>query len=425
MAKQQDSGPPDEAELDEQLEIVSGRRAPYTQVGDWVLLSGVSPKAMALYWMLAMHVNNARAGLGNTEVWPSLKTLAGWMKLGKPESVAPYIAELVKIGAIEKQSRRTASGMKTRNRYTVHQSPPEGYQGLVSVTQYYAALRMGRAGKAAGQSVPRSRGVRESAAGPADTESGITAGGDVPRSSGVREDAEDTRNGITAGQSVPRPSGVPYPAPEGVVPRSSGVELEEVELEENPSPPTPRSAEPAPSAGPATASQEGEGDTTSDGRSTALDAIVAEVLGHQPGWRQGKVRGALERAVADGRPHKLAATAMVALARGDFGTTHSPARLIEDGPWWSTAAPRAARAESEGARCDAHPWELLRSCRLCAGERIADGGERAARPAHAGPKVPPRRCAHGKVAVNCVKCRAEALAATDESAARPPLRVVS
>ena len=128
-------GPAPAAELDEQIEIAAGRRAPYTQLADWVALSGISDHAKALYWHLKMHVNVER---GDFEVWPRKELLAAWMQIKQARRIDPYIDELVRIGAIEVYRRRYANGMRARNRYVVHDTPPPGYTGPTSLAEWYA-----------------------------------------------------------------------------------------------------------------------------------------------------------------------------------------------------------------------------------------------------------------------------------------------
>ncbi len=124
------------AVLDGTLELALGRRAPFTQLGDWLLLSGVSSDARALYWGLSAHINVTR---DDTEVWPSLRTLARILGLKKPENVARYMLELEVVGAID--VIRTTAGLVRRNRYVVHQTPRPGYRGPHSMADWYNANR--------------------------------------------------------------------------------------------------------------------------------------------------------------------------------------------------------------------------------------------------------------------------------------------
>ncbi|WP_372672599.1 hypothetical protein [Amycolatopsis kentuckyensis] len=134
--------PPDDlVELDELLEIASGRRAPYTQLGDWVALSGVSDHAKALYWHLSMHLNQTRSDHGDFTVWPTRETLADWCGFSRPQSVDRYIDELAEIDAVEKYTKTYGNGMRRRNVYVVNQEPPEDYAGPKSLKEFYARRR--------------------------------------------------------------------------------------------------------------------------------------------------------------------------------------------------------------------------------------------------------------------------------------------
>lgn len=132
------SDPPGPEELDRDIEIQAGRRAPFTQIGDWVLLSGVSDRAVALYCRLAMHVNVQRS---DTDVWPAMEVLAEFADFNKPESITPYMDELVVIGAVAVERTRYAGALRARNRYTVHQAPAVDYAGPLSLADYYQMRR--------------------------------------------------------------------------------------------------------------------------------------------------------------------------------------------------------------------------------------------------------------------------------------------
>jgi len=55
--------------------------------------------------------------------------------------VTPYTDELVVIGAVSVETVRYANGLRARNRYEIHQTPPHGYVGPVSAAQYYELRR--------------------------------------------------------------------------------------------------------------------------------------------------------------------------------------------------------------------------------------------------------------------------------------------
>ncbi|MGW7596293.1 hypothetical protein, partial [Streptomyces rubiginosohelvolus] len=83
-------------DLDEQIEIVIGRKAPFSMVPDWVSLypaskshpqyagKVVSATAKAVYNVLAMHVNVSR---GDSACWPSRKTIAQMLGFSREQSV--------------------------------------------------------------------------------------------------------------------------------------------------------------------------------------------------------------------------------------------------------------------------------------------------------------------------------------------------
>ncbi|RPE26605.1 hypothetical protein [Kitasatospora cineracea] len=129
----------DPGDLDAELEVQLGRRAPYSQLGDWVRLSGVEDGAASLYWDMGMHINTGRAAEGDTEVWPGLRTLSRLAGLKKPEAVVPRMLQLEVIGAVE--VIRSTTGLVRRNRYVLHQTPPPGYAGVRSIGDWYALNR--------------------------------------------------------------------------------------------------------------------------------------------------------------------------------------------------------------------------------------------------------------------------------------------
>ncbi|MDX2974025.1 MULTISPECIES: hypothetical protein [Actinomycetes] len=127
----------DPNELDEALEVGLGRRAPFSQLGDWVLFSGGSSDARTLYWGLSAHLNTSVRD--DLEVWPGLLSLARILGLKKPENVSKYMLELEVVGAIEVV--RTMIGLVRRNRYIIHQTPPASHTGVQSTSEWYALQR--------------------------------------------------------------------------------------------------------------------------------------------------------------------------------------------------------------------------------------------------------------------------------------------
>lgn len=119
------------------MELYAGRRAPFSQLGDWVMLSGIPGEACKLYWIFMAHVSRSR---GEFNVRPKREDLAAL--LGKSlDSVDKYSLVLKKLGAIDIIPRRYSSGMQARNAYRVHETPPPGYTGMTSLGDFYTERR--------------------------------------------------------------------------------------------------------------------------------------------------------------------------------------------------------------------------------------------------------------------------------------------
>jgi hypothetical protein len=216
--------------LPEEVVFELGRRAPYSQVGDWVMLSGVDPKASALYWFLYAHVNQKR---GDSEVWPGKEIQAVFMKLSRGDKVDPYLKQLVGINAIEIRRERMANGMRTRNKYTIHQQPPEGYAGPRSMKDWYQIHDLVERGQAG--------------------TGGLSAAEEPPA------------------QHVPPSGGVRTPVERGSVPPSGGPELYEEELDER----TPESLVGRGGAG-------GSAAADAAGANTDAESLDGEILPEPP-----------------------------------------------------------------------------------------------------------------------------------------------
>lgn len=111
---------------------MSNEQEHFTQVPEWITLADLTPQADKLYTVLLAHVNRKR---GDDLAWPSMTTLAKLLKFDCRQSVSIYVRELVDLGAIEVEARKTPKGR--RNFYTVHLDPPDGYTGLRSITDFY------------------------------------------------------------------------------------------------------------------------------------------------------------------------------------------------------------------------------------------------------------------------------------------------
>ncbi|MEY9878179.1 hypothetical protein ABH931_007706 [Streptacidiphilus sp. MAP12-33] len=109
----------------------------YTQVPVWVLLSGVSAKAYLMYAFLAEHINNRVPG--QRIACPKQTAIARVLALKDDRKVAGYRRELEDLGAIRVSEYRYRGGMRRGYRYVVRFNPPLGYEGLMTLGQFYDA----------------------------------------------------------------------------------------------------------------------------------------------------------------------------------------------------------------------------------------------------------------------------------------------
>ena len=260
----------DPNELDEALEVGLGRRAPFSQLGDWVLFSGASSDARTLYWGLSAHLNTSVRD--DMEVWPGLLSLARILGLKKPENVSKYMLELEVIGAIEVV--RTMIGLVRRNRYIVHQTPPASHTGVQSTSEWYA-LQRGEKGESAAERKQREAqfdhwlaAVRAGLKARCDTvakERAAAKKAKAPfpsfalyiapalpdfRTPAPGGTARPATTHESAGRAVPPRQGVRTPAPGGSVPPRQGVERDQYQLDPSLSPDPSVTAAPAETAEP-------------------------------------------------------------------------------------------------------------------------------------------------------------------------------
>lgn len=105
------------------IPLTIGRTGTWTMLPDWVALSGISARAQALYWQLALHLNRRR---GDRIVFPSRQNLANRLGFTQPRTIDRYLTELIQVGAIDKHTTRT-SARRSRNFYVLHLEPRPGY----------------------------------------------------------------------------------------------------------------------------------------------------------------------------------------------------------------------------------------------------------------------------------------------------------
>lgn len=117
-----------------------GRRPTISQVGDWVLLAPITNEAKVLYWALQAHV--AEPGPGS-RAWSTQAWVAGLLDVPE-EQVPSYARELEAIDAISVVGEVGEVGETNPGwNYTVHLSPPDGYESASSVPEFQAG-RVGR-----------------------------------------------------------------------------------------------------------------------------------------------------------------------------------------------------------------------------------------------------------------------------------------
>ncbi|WP_030372358.1 helix-turn-helix domain-containing protein [Streptomyces rimosus] len=181
-------------ELDEQFEVVVGRKAPFSMIPDWVTLYPgskshpmyrgkiLAPQAKAVYNVLAMHVNVAS---GDSSCWPSRKTIARILGFSREQSVDQYLDQLDDADAIDREPMTRPNGAKGI-RYLVHQMPPAGFEGETNVGEHYKHRREEEAQKLSrGPGRPRKVKVQEAAEPDTDTKSGQPAPAAPPQETAV------------------------------------------------------------------------------------------------------------------------------------------------------------------------------------------------------------------------------------------------
>ncbi|MGV9278087.1 hypothetical protein [Streptomyces griseosporeus] len=179
---------------DEPFEVEAEDELPFVQLGHWVALSGVSAGALALYWMLALHLNRAR---GDRYVWPTTDILAHMLGYSRGDKIKRFVDELVAIGAIKVISVPDLRGPQKRNVYRLRRTPPEGYTGLLSLKQFYAELNQAYEQETAGESVSPQTGAHVSPQTGGDV--APEAGGHVsPRAGAVTTRTPNYMNGKDA-----------------------------------------------------------------------------------------------------------------------------------------------------------------------------------------------------------------------------------
>lgn len=115
----------------DEIEFEAGeRRVTHTDIKDWVPLADISVEAKTYYGVLRMHVNRKR---GDRKVTATTLTLAKLMGRSRGDKTAPWLKELVALGAVQVARR----GLTGRYVYRVNEDPPPGYTGPVNLEEWY------------------------------------------------------------------------------------------------------------------------------------------------------------------------------------------------------------------------------------------------------------------------------------------------
>ncbi len=170
-------------------EVRPGRRSRYrfTQTPQWaLLLPELSDAGYRAYSLLLAHVSQER---DDALVWPHQRSLAAMLSK-RPEALSRVITkELVPLGLVDVEARRYgANRSRRRNVYTVHEEPPEGWQGVASVGEWYAAHRE-TAGQPGDAKNRVSGDAKNRASGDAKNRAGNYTKGDLHEGEGSRVSA--------------------------------------------------------------------------------------------------------------------------------------------------------------------------------------------------------------------------------------------
>lgn len=122
----------------EDVAVVLGRRAPFAMVADWVGLADIPSQASRLYWIYVMHLNRSR---GDQRAWPTRRSLAKLLNVDGLRTVDRSNKILSELGAIDVHERWVAPKVRGANLVVVHETPPEGYTGPVSLEDFYRRLK--------------------------------------------------------------------------------------------------------------------------------------------------------------------------------------------------------------------------------------------------------------------------------------------
>ena len=330
MTDQDHDPDPDTITDDDVIGLVSGRKAlPFVMLPVWVALSPVSANALATYTILLAHVNTSR---GDGRCWPTRSTiarLAGGAR--QPRWSDAPLRELSELGAVDMTT--THQGMRKRNVYVVHETPPPGYDGPLRIDDVYRDVR---------PSVASSPAVLGRTA----VDRAVPATDDAPLTSGNRE---------TAGQPVVREnaprrelvncsltSSARSAQKRTTMVRKNAHELEEPQLEETTTTPA---CEHAPDAPAGTGEAGGGGCPTEQGQALIREAATAAGQTLAVAVVTGLARR-VDAAVESGIPLPVLRTHLTANIRGSRSVAAVLGARLADGALPAIPPPptRPARA---------------------------------------------------------------------------------
>ncbi|OEJ22299.1 hypothetical protein BGK67_32545 [Streptomyces subrutilus] len=119
------------------FEVEAEDELPYVQLGHWIGLADIDAKAKELYWLLALHLNRRR---GDRYVWPTTEILALLMGYSRGDKITKFVRELEGIGALTVIKVPDGRGPQHKNVYKLRRTPPVGYSGPRSLSQFYDQL---------------------------------------------------------------------------------------------------------------------------------------------------------------------------------------------------------------------------------------------------------------------------------------------
>lgn len=178
-----------------------GRRAPFTQVPEWVMLHPeLSDTGYRVYCILLAHVNGQK---GDGRAYPGQKAV-GLMINRHRNTIGKVINdELQPLGMVEVEVERYGTNSsRRRNVYIVHELPPEEYAGVDSITDWHEAHGK-NAGRFGGTPHSASGGTEEkSSGGTQESASGSTV---ACAGNQTNDEPDEGRNTHAAGvaESVP------------------------------------------------------------------------------------------------------------------------------------------------------------------------------------------------------------------------------